>query len=175
MIYIRSAPIRWLASFPKLFLFLIAFSSSTKSSCPKAAQAMSSKPMSPIKGQRKSEEKKWKYEKYIMPGKLRLITTASILEDDPWIIVLQYPHLDISKSSHDMPRWAAISHSWKASAEVGELSWKAGEPLHIEVEEETLHTDNINTISWHGLRQAAKAAEYLGLDFLWLDQRATLS
>ena len=118
----------------------------------------------PIQAIRESEQKVWSYGSHVVLGAVRFVTVDEILEDNPRIVLSQWKDLDLSLEAHKIPKYATISHSWSPSDEVQRLSWNASRPLDIEVGHETPHR-----ISWHGLRQAAKAARHLGCTFLWLD------
>ena len=121
----------------------------------------------PIQALRESEKKVWSYGFHVVPGAVRFITVNEILQDDPRIVLSQWKDLDLGQEGHKIPKYAAISHSWSPSDEVQRLSWNASRPLDIEVGE--VGHETIHQISWHGLRQAAKAAQHLGCTFLWLD------
>ena len=148
---------------------------------------------------RESEKKIWSYESVpIVPGALRLIKVNELLTKDATIAVSEWTDLDLTQGkpgveNSNIPKYATISHSWAASEEVQRISAAANRPLSIDLGEkekpkknannDDQDTDNDNDkqnhdhatekklheISWLGLTQAAKAAQFLGCEYLWLD------
>lgn len=115
---------------------------------------------------KESENRTWSYKSITWePGWLRLLPVSDLLKDDPTLILSEWRGLDITNPGKSfVPKYATISHSWAVSDEVQRLSEIADRPFRID-----LGNDQYHTISWEGLVQAAKAAQHLGCDFLWLD------
>ncbi|KAH8586697.1 hypothetical protein B0O99DRAFT_557695 [Bisporella sp. PMI_857] len=106
----------------------------------------------------------WWYGNDKTDGLLRLISVNDLLSTDAAITLSEWRGLDLSRSGPERPRYAAISHAWEPSDAVKELSMAANRPLKILIDGNKRHI-----VSWHGLRQAAKAAERLGCEHIWLD------
>ncbi|KAL6818835.1 hypothetical protein GGI42DRAFT_348046 [Trichoderma sp. SZMC 28013] len=114
---------------------------------------------------RESDRRRWTYGPNYVDGALRLFSVSSLLScDDATISLSEWRELDWNKTAEALPKYIAISHSWTPSAEVVRISQNANRPLDIEIGEDSPHT-----ISWHGLQQAALAAQHLKYELLWLD------
>ena len=105
---------------------------------------------------------RWKYSTNYTAGALRLVSVKNLLDKRSTSIVLN-EFKNVNWDS-EKPKFCAISHVWKPSAEVRRISNRIHRPLEIEVGSERPHT-----INWHGLVQAARAAEHFGCDYMWLD------
>lgn len=114
---------------------------------------------------RESEQRRWTYGSNYVDGALRLFSVSSLLScGDTRISLSEWRELDWKEKSEAFPRYVAISHSWTPSAEVTRISQNANRQLEIEIGQDSPHT-----ISWHGLQQAALAAQHLKYELLWLD------
>ncbi|KAJ2980184.1 hypothetical protein NQ176_g2793 [Zarea fungicola] len=114
-----------------------------------------------------SDQRDWTYETRVIEGALRLIRVSDLLpssECSAKIVLSEWSELDLTQKSDSFPKYAAISHCWSPSPEVQRLSAIANRPLAIDLGQGTTHM-----VSWHGLCQAAKAAQHLHCEFLWLD------
>jgi hypothetical protein len=108
----------------------------------------------------------WWYGRDKTDGLLRLISVSDLLYTEPTITLSewQWRGLESSYAGQERAKYAAISHAWEPSNAVKDLSRVENRPLEIVVNDNRRHT-----ISWHGLRQAAKAARFLGCEYIWLD------
>ncbi|KAL6897701.1 hypothetical protein GGI43DRAFT_409696 [Trichoderma evansii] len=114
---------------------------------------------------RESDQEHWAYDSNYVAGAVRLFSVSDLLaRDDAKITLSEWRELDWNKKDDMFPKYVAISHSWTPSAEVIKIAKNANRPLDIEIGEDTPHT-----ISWHGLQQAALAAQHLKCELLWLD------
>lgn len=116
---------------------------------------------------RESDRSDWTYGSNYVDGALRLLSVNDLLplsRKDGTIVLSEWRDLDLSQKSDKVPKYAAISHSWTPSAEVQKLTSIVNRPLNIDT-----GPDGPHEISWHGLCQAARAAQHLRCDFLWLD------
>ena len=116
----------------------------------------------PILELKEAFRQRWKYSTNYTTGALRLVSVKSLLGKGTTSIVLS-EFKNVNWNS-EKPKFCAISHVWKPSAEVRRISDRIHRPLEIEVGFERPHI-----INWHGLVQAARAAEHLGCDYMWLD------
>lgn len=96
-------------------------------------------------------------------GAFRAASVEGLLATPPKISLSEWPNLDWEACTN-LPKYAAISHVWKASAKVEWMSLMVDRPLNILTKESAPHK-----ISWYGLVQAATAAQYLKCPYLWLD------
>jgi Heterokaryon incompatibility protein (HET) len=101
-------------------------------------------------------------------GALRLIDIESLLRPDPAIDIIECRNLKLHENpslTKFRPRYAAISHVWKASEEVKRLSSLSNRPFRIDIKN---HSEQYSA-SWHGLIQAATAGRNWSCQYLWLD------
>lgn len=114
---------------------------------------------------RESSKKAWSYGTLrIVNGALRLINVSNLLAADATITVSEWSDLDLEKAGKDIPKYGTISHSWSPSEQVQKISSRVKRSLFIDLGNSKYHE-----VSWHGLCQAAKAAQYLGCEYIWLD------
>lgn len=120
----------------------------------------------PIKTLRESENKVWNYESLpIVNGAFRLVKVNELLATDATIVLTEWSDVKLNKPGETLPKYASISHVWRPSAEAKRLSVAANRPLLIDLEKGKKRHET----SWHGLTQAAKAAQFLGCEYFWLD------
>lgn len=102
------------------------------------------------------------------PGSLRLASVEALLRTrNPAIEIFEYRALELEENPEltiDRPTYAAISHVWEETEEVIRLSSKTNRHFYIDI-----GNGNQHHASWHGLTQAATAAEHLNCRYLWLD------
>jgi hypothetical protein len=113
-------------------------------------------------------ESVWSYEQSDRtPGAFRAISVNELLRTPPSIHLYEWKNHNQAATSTDnqngKPKYAAISHVWRSSPAVEELCRTLNRPLKIKI------SDGEHEISWHGLRQAACAAQDLHCEYLWLD------
>lgn len=112
---------------------------------------------------REAKNKLWSYTENFVAGALRLVSVQQLLSPDGCTISL-LEWRDFDWAQHEQPSYAAISHVWQASEEVARISDSVNRPLVIDIGQGASHT-----ISWHGLIQAAIAAQHLQCEYIWLD------
>jgi hypothetical protein len=112
-----------------------------------------------------AHESIWRLPTSRTPGAFRLFSSSGLLNDPPSLALYEWKDIDLARSGQ-IPCYAPISHVWKSSPEVTNLSRIANRPLRIQ----TRDAQSLpHEISWLGLVQAALAAQRLGCDYLWLD------
>lgn len=124
-------------------------------------------PVVPFQTLRESDGKDWSYGPGYVEGSLRLFRVDDLLLTAPEsaaVVLSEWRGIDQSNKNDAFPKYAAISHSWLLSPETKRLSSEANRPLNISLGDSAIHT-----ISWHGLYQAARAAQHLQCDYMWLD------
>jgi len=113
---------------------------------------------------KESSRQRWQYSTNHMDGALRLLRVSPLLDKcNPIIVLDEFRDLKWGESS-SKPKYTAISHVWAQSSFVKRTAKRVNRPLSILIE-----GDSTNTISWHGLVQAARASKHLQSEYIWLD------
>jgi len=108
----------------------------------------------------------WSYEDVIAtPGAFRMISVAALLGSARAIHLHERNDLDWTNANGAYPKYAAISHVWDPSKAVRDACNANPEPINIAIKSDK----EWHEIHWHGLVDAARAAERLKCEYLWLD------
>ena len=103
------------------------------------------------------------------PGAFRAISVADLQRSPPVITLSEWTDFRHENKEVNIaanyPNYAAISHVWQSSKETADISREKNRPLWIAIDGDP----PTHEITWHGLVEAANAAEELGCEYLWLD------
>ena len=103
------------------------------------------------------------------PGAFRAFSVADLQRSPPVITLTEWTDLCYENKQVNVaanyPNYAAISHVWQSSKETADISREKNRPLWIAIDGEP----RTHEITWHGLVEAANAAEELKCEYLWLD------
>jgi len=109
-----------------------------------------------------------------IPGAFRMISVSALLRSQRSLELYERNDLDWNntewkaKPSGSWPKYAAISHVWEFSTAVHNICERTPERIEISTIK-SVNGGKPHRIDWRGLVDAARAAERLQCEYLWLD------